>query len=157
MAAGSTFISTDALLIHWQGHRRLTRRTIEAFPDDKLFTFSVGGMRPFGALARELLSIAVPMVQGAVAGNWDTSFSGDAMPKAELLKHWDEATEELNRLWPQVPPERFAETMTAFGQYKDVLHNLILYAIDNEVHHRGQGTVYLRVLGIEPPAFYDRS
>lgn len=157
MAADSTFISPDALLVHWQGHRRLTRRTIEAFPEDKLFTFSIGGMRPFGVLARELLAMAVPMMQGAVTDKWDTSFSREAMPKAEVLKQWDEATEELNRLWAQVPPERFAETMTAFGQYKDVLHNLILYVIDNEIHHRGQGTVYLRALGIEPPAFYDRS
>jgi uncharacterized damage-inducible protein DinB len=38
-----------------------------------------------------------------------------------------------------------------------VLHNLVLYVIDNEVHHRGQGYVYLRALQIEPPAFYDRS
>jgi uncharacterized damage-inducible protein DinB len=65
-----------------------TRRVIDAFPDDKLFGFSVGAMRPFGALA---------------------------------------------------------------------LDDLILYVIDNEIHHRGQGYVSLRVLGIEPPAFYDRS
>ena len=44
----ATFITPDALLAQWQGHRRLTRRVIEAFPDDKLFTFSVAGMRPFG-------------------------------------------------------------------------------------------------------------
>ena len=50
------FISPAALLKHWQGHRRLTRRMIEAFPDDKLFTFTVGGMRPFGELASEALS-----------------------------------------------------------------------------------------------------
>ena len=48
------FITPDALLAHWQGHRRLTRRVINAFPDDKLFSFSVGGMRPFGALALEM-------------------------------------------------------------------------------------------------------
>jgi uncharacterized damage-inducible protein DinB len=26
----------------------------------------------------------------------------------------------------------------------------------NEIHHRGQGYVYLRTLGIEPPPFYER-
>ncbi|NIX38084.1 MAG: damage-inducible protein DinB, partial [Gemmatimonadetes bacterium] len=41
----ATFISPDALLDHWQGHRRLTRRVIEAFPDDQLFTHALGGMR----------------------------------------------------------------------------------------------------------------
>ena len=34
---------------------------------------------------------------------------------------------------------------------------MILYAVDNEIHHRAQGYVYLRSLSIEPPAFYDRS
>ena len=31
-----------------------------------------------------------------------------------------------------------------------------IYTIDNEIHHRGQGYVYLRALGLEPPAFYER-
>jgi len=28
--------------------------------------------------------------------------------------------------------------------------------VDNEIHHRGQGYVYLRSLGITPPGFYER-
>ena len=152
-----SFITPDALLEHWQGHRRLTRRVIDAFPDDQLFTFSVGGMRPFGALALEMLTMAVPMVRGAVSGDWTTSRSRDAQPKAEILRLWDESTEELNTLWGQIPPGGFRETITAFGQYTGTLHDLILYVIDNEIHHRGQGYVYLRALGIEPPPFYERS
>lgn len=152
-----SFITPDALLAHWQGHRRLTRRVIDAFPDDKLFTFSVGGMRPFGALALEMLSMAVPMVRGAVSGNWNASTSRDPRPKQEVLSLWDESTQQLNAVWPQIPPNRFRETLTAFGQYPGVLHDLILYVVDNEIHHRGQGYVYLRALAIEPPPFYDRS
>jgi len=150
------FVTPEALLTHWQGHRRLTRRVIDAFPDDKLFSFSVGGMRPFGVLALEMITMTMPMVRGAVSGDWSSS-SRDARPKHGILQLWDECTEQLNVLWPQIPPQRFQETLTAFGQYKDALHNLILYVIDNEIHHRGQGYVYLRALGIEPPAFYDRS
>lgn len=65
MSAESTpFITPDALLAHWQGHRRVTRRVVEAFPDDKLFSFSVGGMRPFGTLAMEMITMSVPMIRG---------------------------------------------------------------------------------------------
>jgi uncharacterized damage-inducible protein DinB len=156
-AESATFITPDALLSHWQAHRRLTRRVIDAFPEDKLFTYSVGGMRPFGALALEMLTMAVPMVQGAVSGEWNTSFDRSARPKHEVLRQWDESTKELEALWPKIPAARFRETLTAFGQYPGVLHDLILYVIDNEIHHRGQGYVYLRALGIEPPPFYDRS
>jgi hypothetical protein len=135
----------------------LTRRVIDAFPDDKLFSFSVGGMRPFGVLAMEMITMAVPMVQGAVSGDWNALGDREPRPKQELLRLWDESTQKLNALWPQIPPPRFQEKLTAFGQYPGILHDLILYVVDNEIHHRGQGYVYLRALGIEPPAFFDRS
>ena len=151
------FITPDALLAHWRGHRRLTRRVIEAFPDDQLWNFSVGGLRPFGALAMEMLMMSGPMVRGAATGDWTASSDRDPRPKQDILRVWDESTAEINRLWPQIPPARFRETITAFGQYTGVLHDLILYVIDNEVHHRGQGYVYLRGLGVTPPPFYERS
>jgi uncharacterized damage-inducible protein DinB len=149
-------MSPDALLSHWQGHRRLTRRVIDAFPDDQLFTFSIGGMRPFGALALEMLTMAVPMIRGVASGDLTMPGSRDAQPKGDILRRWDESTGELNTLWTKLPAQRFGETVTAFGQYTGTLHDLILYVIDNEIHHRGQGYVYLRALGVEPPPFYDR-
>ena len=151
------FITPQALLAHWQGHRRLTRRVIEAFPEDQLFTFSLGGMRPFGGLAMEMLTMAEPMLRGLVTGDWTMPGSRDPQPKHEILRLWDESTNQIDKLWLELPPERFLETANAFGQYPGVVHDLILYLIDNEIHHRGQGYVYLRALGIEPPAFFDRS
>jgi uncharacterized damage-inducible protein DinB len=149
-------IPADALLQHWQGHHRLTRRVIEAFPDDLLFTFSIAGMRPFGAMALELLSIGAPMVRGIVSGEWDQRVEPDTSSKGEVLRRWDENTKTMDELWPRIRPERFGETMTAFGQYPGRVYDLLLYAIDNEIHHRAQGYVYLRALGIVPPPFYER-
>jgi hypothetical protein len=60
----------ETLLDHWQGHRRLTRRMIEAFPEDKLFSFSVGSMRPFSELAMEFLKMAEPITRGVATGEW---------------------------------------------------------------------------------------
>ncbi|MHB1310676.1 MAG: DinB family protein [Gemmatimonadaceae bacterium] len=153
----AVFMTPDALLAHWQAHRRLTRRVIDAFPEDQLFTFAVGGMRPFGAMAMEFLGMTIPMVQGSVTGEWQ-SYQGAALTtKADVLKRWDEDTAQLDALWPKIPAAHFADTITAFGQYTGTLYDLLMYIIDNEIHHRGQGYVYLRALGIEPPPFYDRS
>jgi uncharacterized damage-inducible protein DinB len=154
--AATSFIDADALLAHWQGHRRLTRRVIDAFPDDKLFSFSVGGMRPFGALAMEMLGMCAPMLRGVVTDKWEYSSNSEPRPKQEVLRLWDETTAQLDELWPQIPAGRFFETMKAFGQYEGRVHDLLLYVMDNEIHHRGQGYVYLRALGIEPPPFYER-
>jgi uncharacterized damage-inducible protein DinB len=157
-ANAATVVTAEALLAHWQGHRRLTRRVIEAFPEDKLFNFSIGGMRPFSVMAMEFLKMAAPIARGVATGKW---VGADDLPtpgtKAALLVLWDQATEEINQVWPTIPAHRFAEVDKAFGQWENSGINTILYAIDNEIHHRGQGYVYLRALGIEPPAFYDRS
>jgi uncharacterized damage-inducible protein DinB len=146
-----------ALLEHWQGHRRLTRRLIEAFPDDQLFRHAIGGMRSFGAMTLEFLRMAEPMARGIATSEW-TQFELPATPtKQDVLRLWDASTAAIDRLWAEIPPERFQETMTAFGQYPGRVHDLLLYVIDNEIHHRGQGYVYLRSLGIEPPPFYERT
>lgn len=150
------FISTDALLEHWQGHRRLTRRVIELFPDDQLFTFSIGGMRTFGDLLNELLSMAGPMTHGLATLEWGGYAPSKTTSKAEILRLWDESTTKINEFWPQIPVERFQETLTSFGQYEGLGYWQILYVVDNEVHHRAQGYVYLRALGVEPPPFYER-
>jgi uncharacterized damage-inducible protein DinB len=153
-------ISPEQLLKHWQGHRGVTRKTIEAFPEDKLYNYTIGGMRPFATLVMEMLGMAVPGVKGVITGEWEnpgSSFSSPSPPtKKELLALWDETTDKLNALWPQIPPHRFQEVDLAFGVYKAPLHFVVFYWIDNEIHHRGQGYVYLRSLGIEPPAFWDR-
>jgi len=150
-------ITPDALLEHWQGHRRVTRRLIDAFPEDKLFTFSVGGMRPFSELAMEFLKMSVPTLNGIISKDWSSTGPAAPKTKAELLRLWDADTAEINRLWPTIPQGRFQERDVAFGQWEMPIYGLLWYIIDNEIHHRGQGFVYLRALGIEPPPFYDRS
>jgi hypothetical protein len=151
-------LNSRELLEHWQGHRRLTRRVIEAFPEDKLFNFSIGSMRPCAEMVKEFLKMTEPIAHGVATGEW-TAFGADlgaVRTKAELLRLWDKATEDLNAIWPTIPAHRFAEVDKAFGQWENPGIITILYGIDNEIHHRGQGYVYLRALGIEPPAFWER-
>lgn len=150
--------TSEEILENWQGHRNLTRRVIETFPEKDLFEFSIGCMRPFSELAKEILAIAVPGLTQIVT---DKSVDFDEKrenikTKQDLLAAWDKQTAEIDQLWKQITPERFHEEITLFGQYKyPVIHN-IQYFIDNEIHHRGQGYVYLRALGIEPPFFWER-
>ena len=144
------------LLKNWQGHRRLTRRTIEAFPEDKLFQFSVGGMRPFSEMALEFIRMAGPVAEGVATGKWQEDKRPKPATKGELLQMWDDETAKLNDAFGRIPPHRFSEVDKAFGQWEASGLATIQYAIDNEIHHRGQGFVYLRALGIEPPPFWER-
>jgi uncharacterized damage-inducible protein DinB len=157
-------VSPETLLAHWQGHRNVTRRVIEAFPEDKLFIYAIGGMRPVSELALEIMDISSDGISGFVSGEWKAISELDHAvkkstfkTKAELLQQWDQITEQINAAWPQFTEQRFLEIELAFGAYEGRVIDLLLYFIDNEIHHRAQVYVYLRALGIEPPAFWDRS
>ncbi len=157
-----SFASAANLLSEWQGHRRLTRRVIEAFPEDKLFDYSIGGMRSFADMIKELIDISGPGVKGVATNEWPegSNFSHNAKEvaptKTALLDLFDHDTELINTYLPKISESRFQETVMAFGMYEGQVFSTVLYFIDNEVHHRAQGTVYLRSLGIEPPAFWNR-
>jgi uncharacterized damage-inducible protein DinB len=151
-------ITKEDLLIHWQGHRKLTRRVIELFPEKEFFEYSIGGMRTFAQLTSELLAIGAPAMRGIVTRKVTPYDEEAAAPttKAQYLEKWDQATEEINANWALLKVEDFKETFNLFGEYEFPIIQNILYFIDNEVHHRGQGYVYLRALGIEPPFFWER-
>lgn len=152
----TTFMTVEAFRSHWQGHRALTRRMIETFPEDQLFSFSIGGMRSFGELTKELLGIGVPTLRELTGGETVPFADAEGESREDLLRLWDQQTAVIDELLAQIPEPRFQETTTIFGQYTGEIWKLLMYAHDNEIHHRGQGYVYLRALGIEPPAFWDR-
>lgn len=151
-------ITPSELLAHWQGHRGLTRRTIEAFPEEAFFNYSIGGMRTFADMVMELLGIAGPGIKEIATGEIQELIEqvdhGDK--KAKILELWDKATDEINTYWAKIKPEQFQQNIKIFGQYEGTVWSSIFYFIDNEIHHRGQAYVYLRALDIEPPYFYER-
>ncbi|MEJ4087124.1 DinB family protein [Galbibacter orientalis] len=154
----TTILTPDELLKHWQGHRTLTRRVIELFPEKEFFTYKIGGMRTFAEMTMELIGIAAPGMKEIVIGNTeklreDFDHGGK---KLAILELWDKSTEEINSYWEQLETKDFSREMKLFGEYDGTVMSFILYFIDNEVHHRGQGYVYLRSLNIEPPFFWER-
>ncbi len=155
-----SLITKDQLLEHWQGHRRLSRRTIEAFPEDKLFSYKVEGMRSFGEMMLEVLNVLEPNLRGFSTGEWlwQDKYK-DIESKQALLNAWDDADAMLLHYWTFIPVERLTavEPGYFYGGPLEPHLNRVLYFIDNEIHHRAQGYVYLRLLAIEPPAFYERS
>ncbi len=151
-------INAAAFLKNWQANRGLTRRVLAAFPEKELFEFSIGGMRPFATMIKELLAIAVPGLQEIVS-NSTTKLDEELKhlsTKDALLAAWDADTKIIDDLYQQILPQRFHETINLFGQYPNAIIDSLTYFVENEIHHRGQGYVYLRALEIEPPFFWEK-
>ena len=118
---------------------------------------------PFADMVMEFIGLAHSGIIGVATGKWAKeneleyhSKTSKRRNQKEILQLWDDLTTLINTLWVEIPPQHFQEVDTAFGEYEGEISGLILYWIDNEIHHRGPAYVYLRSLGIEPPAFWDR-
>lgn len=156
--ANSKILTSADFLKNWQANRGLTRRVIEAFPEKELFEFSIAGMRPFSEMTKELLAIAGPGLDQIVNGS-DQILDEERTEwnsKEALLNAWDETTEQINSLWSKMEDSKFEERIKLFGQYENTVFDSITYFVENEIHHRGQGYVYLRAIGIEPPFFWEK-
>lgn len=154
-----TAITAEDWKRHYLGHRALTRKVLEAFPEKEFFSFSIGGMRTPVEIAAELIAITYPGIEEFITGK--TAALNEKLDlensKEKVLQLWDESSEKIADSWDKISEERFREDIVSFGQYPGKVWSNLAYYIDNEIHHRGQLYVYLRALGIEPPAFYDRS
>jgi len=132
-------LTPEALLTNFKDVRALTRKVIEAFPEKDLFEFNIANLRPFSGMVEEFLRVM------------DYLFKERFQEK--LLALWDRATEILDREWKEVGD--FTQPLTIY-QMTFSFAQWILYFIENESHHRGQGYTYLRALHIEPPFFWGR-
>ena len=148
-------LTPEALLTNLKDVRALTRNVIEAFPEKELFEFSVANLRPFSQMVEEFLMITNYIFTETLHEKHTPFYTEGQFPttKAEVLALWDRATEILDREWKEVgdytQPLTIYQMTFSFAQW-------ILYFIENESHHRGQGYTYLRALGIEPPFFWAR-
>ena len=148
-------LTPQALLTNLKDVRALTRKVIEAFPEKELFEFSVANLRPFSQMVEEFLMITNYIFTETLHEKHTPFYTEGQFPttKAEVLALWDRATEILDREWTKVgdytQPLTIYQMTFSFAQW-------ILYFIENESHHRGQGYTYLRALGIEPPFFWAR-
>lgn len=148
-------LTPEALLTNLKDVRALTRNVIEAFPEKELFEFSVANLRPFSQMVEEFLMITNYIFTETLHEKHTPFYTEGQFPttKAEVLALWDRASEILDCEWKEVGD--YTQSLTIY-QMTFSFSQWILYAIENESHHRGQGYTYLRALGIEPPFFWAR-
>ena len=148
-------LTPEALLTNLKDVRALTRKVIEAFPEKDLFEFSIANLRLFSQMVEEFLMITNYILTETLREKHTPFYTEGQFPttKTEVLALWDKATEIIDREWKEVGD--YTQSITIY-QMTFTFAQWILYAIENETHHRGQGYTYLRALGIDPPFFWAR-
>lgn len=131
-----------------------TMRVLKAYPEDKL------DLRPAekSRSARELIRtfVAEEMVCGAaMRGEPIGALGGKSFPDnlKDVLETFDRIHKEVQSLIAQAPDETMDRVTDFYGHQISVLEVLWAELFD-QIHHRGQFSVYLRLAGARVPSIY---
>lgn len=144
----------DAMVADWERAKAYTLEYIDTMSDEGFFKSPTEGIRTF---ARQMLHIADANVgilgiatgkSGPFTGRVEADASLDTKAKVRetVVKAYDYAIEAIKGM----DMSKSAELTEAFDQSLPRIE-WIKKAFEHQTHHRGQTTIYLRMLGIAPP------
>jgi len=155
---------TQALLQEFENEAGTTRRVLERVPNDKLSWKPHPKSMSLGTLALHVASSP-----GVIIG-WccedETTFTGQgpAEPTSteEILAAHDASVKKVKETIPQIGDEGMQQMWTAKagGQTLMTMPKAVLtraIVMNHWVHHRGQLSVYLRLLDVPVPSIYGPS
>jgi uncharacterized damage-inducible protein DinB len=137
---------------YWGNVRALTLAVLDRFPGDKMEFRPIGGIRTVSEQCCHIAAVERYIRRGLTEGDWELAAkqkgelpSKDAIRDTLLREHNE--TANVLRVLPDSLLEGFHQTK--FGRLTG--ESIIYVGIDEEIHHRGNLYIYLRLLGIEPP------
>lgn len=148
-------INTETLLADFVREMSNTRRMLERVPEGKF------GWKPhekswtLGKLANHVANLpaAVPVIVSGTGQKPE-----EVASKAELLAKFDERIEAGRAALAATNDEHLSKAIRVTpAETKERLAALRGFVLNHQIHHRGQLSVYLRMLGVAVPGMYGPS
>jgi uncharacterized damage-inducible protein DinB len=145
-----------ALLAEFDEEMINTRKVLECVPGDKLAWKPHEKSFTLGRLANHIASLPV-MPAFLIAGGG--SRRSDATSKAELLTRFDETVAASREALAGMDDEYLAKTIRVTPDISKTVYAALRGRglMNHLIHHRGQLTVYLRLLDVPLPGMYGPS
>lgn len=142
----------EAILRYWSNVRHLTLRLLDEFPTDKFDYRPAAEIMTVSQLFRHILNVEIYIRDGFVTGEWkEPSAVPNTFFEKEMLRDKLKfENQKTIQMLSEVPDGKFLKVhQTPYGEVSGEI--LLLVAIDEEIHHRGNLYTYLRCLGKIPP------
>ncbi|HAA15232.1 MAG TPA: hypothetical protein DCE41_27465 [Cytophagales bacterium] len=137
------------LIKKWRGNKRYTLKFIEVINEDQWTFRPAEGTKTYQSQLSHIttwLRTHSRFVTGVTLPKPATK------TKEDLLQSLTEFFEAIEEYLQQAPAEDLAEIVALW--YGKVSKESVLLTMDNHLaHHRGQLVVYLRLVGLKPPAY----
>jgi uncharacterized damage-inducible protein DinB len=154
-----------SLLAEFEEQSPITRRFLERLPEDKLTWKPHGKSMSAGQLASHLAFVpkgVLRLAQNNPAQAPDFATFWQPINRQEILGAFDESVAAVRSLLPQFDDAAMAETWRLVADGKEVLAMprekfLRDIMLNHWYQHRGQFSVYLRMLNVPVPATWGPS
>jgi len=139
-----------------------TLQAVRGLPQEHLEWKPPGGVHSILGLLRHIAQSEDWWIQAGVLGRHDfvprrKAFLPDLPSVLQYLSETRAATEQLLQEWPAEKLQERRPVPPGFrGAYRGEelpLHWIVANLFHHELHHRGQIYLYLRLMGLEPPAY----
>jgi uncharacterized damage-inducible protein DinB len=133
-----------------------TRKMIAAVPSEKLDFRPTADMRSARELALHLMGNYSFLLAGMAENNWSLEAfktNGEHLTTNDLVSNFDALYKTVKEKLRSFPDEAFELRVKPFG-VEQKISTIVQGVAEHEIHHRGQLTVYLRLMGIKPPEPY---
>ena len=145
------------LVKDWNRAKAYTMEYLNAMPADK-YTFKANdSVRNF---AQQMLHLAngnvflVSQVSTDKTPGW-FSFRLEQRPSAQIkdsvVQYVTESYDYVINFIQHTPTSTWGEQKKIFNRFDETRFSMINKAFEHQTHHRGQATMYIRLVGVRPP------
>ncbi len=147
----------SALVEHWRGVRKRTRRVVDCIPADRIEWFPAEGRWTFGDQVRHLAGIERLMYAETVSGR-PSAYAGHgselAQGKDGVVTYMDTLHRESVEIFLGLPESRLEEKCLTPAGTPITVWKWLRAMTEHEAHHRGQLYFMLGLLGLSAPPIY---
>jgi uncharacterized damage-inducible protein DinB len=130
------------------------RKQVELIPENKLDFRPVPEVRSAGELSVHLFMYLTESTETVLAGKHTQRDEPRFSKKTDLMRWIDGQIEKGYANLAQITDAQLAAQITAWGEPFEAW-KMVSFVFDEALHHRGQLTVYLRLMGVPPAFIYD--
>ena len=156
----------EPLLAEFREEAVTTRRVLERVPEDKLSWKPHAKSMSLGQLALHIAAVPRGLAKGLQQETVETRFSpnGPAQPASvqEILDTFETGIRDMEACIQNMSPDAAKGSWRLVAEGKPVINrsraSVLRSVVCNHIyHHRGQLSVYLRLLDVPVPVIYGRS
>jgi len=142
----------------WQRAKEYTLEYLNTMPADKYTFKATDSVRSFAQQMLHLANGNVFLVSQSLPNeprpSW-FSFTleqrASAHAKDSVVKYVSESYDWVIKTIQNTPTGKWNEKTKVFGSLEETAFNMLNKAFEHQSHHRGQTTIYIRLVGVRPP------